>query len=1069
MSSSEAVARSSARIKGWFTKADASAKDSSNDGSSVEEKQARETAVRANRTNRDGRGTSFDEHKRGRLDSSGSYQDFDDDDDNEDDDDPSKAGGKETTEFCELKLIGESAVRSDFIMYGVDSSKQMDSQRWMELLSHSVAHSQVPSAGAAGEEGAEIEKPKHHVRLSSATFNKGVLSLGKKFNNLLHGAQHPEDEHAGEDKRGGMAVSKGDLDVGQGHAHSSSLARPMSMDNRTSSSLPGSFPSSWAGKSARPASNNHSDVSSGLSITSPLAGGGGSKASVSAFWESGSEGASMSSFDTDFSDKGPSDSNFVDLRVSLSALDPPKKAVGFFVVLFLQVNGSSEGADDDFDGKLSHATSAHPVRPKSTLGRFSTAPSSGYTNDPGQISHNRGRSMHPDGGGGDDGAEAKAKNLNHQARWTPVMRTETQEILWLSDRESSATQNEGEDGAVHLRKSHSTLHRGEKKEGGSASVAPFSVLLKAPWAYTACLRVYAAHDFEREELSAHHFYGEVKVQPEVNFFSRSSSTHTLRTGTGKLAVHKYTPNVSPSPNNIVQGYVFDGTAGPVHVEEELRIWPMLFTVPTLFLELRLHELGAELEILNHKITKKVKRVELMEKQLLLDGDDGPGGGGTAAAAETGTEDDGKIDRRRSLSDLTRKSLRTALPAHASMKLTAHAVEQALGGGGGAGESSPSSGFPLASGGELSPSGSATAGSLDGDDASTAVAQRVKDYRLDVKNLSLRAERLQSVIKDYHKFHETYEGMDRCKNKRPHFKTSAMKGLPAWAFVATNLTIHRLKILREGGEDEDPSTKAKLVYGCVSHGCPAAHHFKFKQGGLKSIVGKCQSKGGGSAEQQHLQQHASTPTVPTSEDAQRGAPFGSSEWTSEMSLSESRDSLLSVSDSGDTLLHSLPTATALASSQATSGGATTPTAAATPTSSSEMRKDKDPVMAATAKQMESEILVMRRKDCVMSQALSILASSFTVTLQQCIATKDVRQLLQLVEVGFLMQGESLLSVAGTHRKGGCKYLGKHLGEGVPNVEVGEEKEGERRERRERRRRRRRCAEWRGGGGGGGEEE
>jgi hypothetical protein len=59
--------------------------------------------------------------------------DFDEDDDIEDDDedvgedDRTKLKLDGATEFSELKLIGQSTVRSDFIMYGVDT-KHVDAQ-----------------------------------------------------------------------------------------------------------------------------------------------------------------------------------------------------------------------------------------------------------------------------------------------------------------------------------------------------------------------------------------------------------------------------------------------------------------------------------------------------------------------------------------------------------------------------------------------------------------------------------------------------------------------------------------------------------------------------------------------------------------------------------------------------------------------------------------------------------------------------------------------------------------------------------------------------------------------------
>jgi inositol polyphosphate-4-phosphatase len=61
-----------------------------------------------------------------------------------------------------------------------------------------------------------------------------------------------------------------------------------------------------------------------------------------------------------------------------------------------------------------------------------------------------------------------------------------------------------------------------------------------------------------------------------------------------------------------------------------------------------------------------------------------------------------------------------------------------------------------------------------------------------------------------------------------FKKSTAKGMPELDFVPVNLHIQQMKVGR--GEEE----KERVVYMCVTAGCPTAYSHKFKQGGLAKL-------------------------------------------------------------------------------------------------------------------------------------------------------------------------------------------------------------------------------------------
>ncbi|CAI8032215.1 Type II inositol 3,4-bisphosphate 4-phosphatase [Geodia barretti] len=61
-----------------------------------------------------------------------------------------------------------------------------------------------------------------------------------------------------------------------------------------------------------------------------------------------------------------------------------------------------------------------------------------------------------------------------------------------------------------------------------------------------------------------------------------------------------------------------------------------------------------------------------------------------------------------------------------------------------------------------------------------------------------------------------------------FKKSTAKGMPELDFVPVNLHIQQMKVGR--GEEE----KERVVYTCVTAGCPTAYSHKFKQGGLAKL-------------------------------------------------------------------------------------------------------------------------------------------------------------------------------------------------------------------------------------------
>ena len=79
-----------------------------------------------------------------------------------------------------------------------------------------------------------------------------------------------------------------------------------------------------------------------------------------------------------------------------------------------------------------------------------------------------------------------------------------------------------------------------------------------------------------------------------------------------------------------------------------------------------------------------------------------------------------------------------------------------------------------------------------------------------------------------------------------FKKSTAKGEAELDFVPVNLHIQQMKVKMDGTQDRggckwssslyysSPPPAEKVVYTCVTAGCPTAYSHKFKQGGLAKL-------------------------------------------------------------------------------------------------------------------------------------------------------------------------------------------------------------------------------------------